>query len=137
WPHVEELLNLLSYLAIANVDLRRAERVDIKPDGLRNTNGICYLHENLIAYAGGNQVFRDVTCRISCRAVHFGRILTGKRTSAVSALAAIRVNYDFPPGKSSVTVRSADNELTSRVYVVFDVVVEKCLHAFGKFLLHA
>ena len=56
-------------------------------------SGIRWVSE-LIAIAGGDDIFRDIATGVSGAAIDFGRILTRKSSPAMSAHSAIGI-YDY------------------------------------------
>ena len=48
---------------------------------------------------GGNDIFGNVSGIIGCGTVHFGRVLSGKCTAAVTADTTIGIHNDLSSGK--------------------------------------
>jgi len=96
-----------------------AEGVDVNANGFGVTDGVGKLDFATGGEAGGDDIFGDPTAHVGSAAVHFGRVLAGKGTAAVTAHAAVGINDDFASGQATVTLRPADNEVAGRVDQVF------------------
>src|SRR5690606_7663088 len=70
-----------------------------------------------VSEAGRNDVLRNVTARISRRAVDLRRVLTRERAAAVAREAAVGVDDDLAAGQTAVAHRAADDETAGRVDV--------------------
>src|ERR1035438_5879940 len=77
-----------------------------------------------------------MTRRISRRTVNFRRIFSRKSTAAMSTLATIGINDNLSARQSCIAMRSADNELARRIYVIRNLIIEKFTKLFRKFIFH-
>src|SRR5690606_251261 len=84
-----------------------------------------------------DKILRNVPGSISCRPVNLRGILSGESSPTVGSFTAVGINNDFSARQTGITVRPADNKLTGRVDMIFDVLVYEFLHPFGQFLFHS
>ena len=97
----------------------------------KNGNGLCYadcvsnLNFALFGKSCRNDIFRNITRRVSCGTIDLRRILSGESAAAVTSVAAVCINDYLTSGKSAVALRSANNETSRRVYIILGVFVEK------------
>ena len=69
--------------------------------------------------------------RIGSRAVYFRRVLARESATAMGTLASVGVNDNLTSSQSGVTVRSANNELSSRIDIILDVIAKEVEHLLG------
>src|SRR5260370_4820568 len=86
--------------------LTRAEGLDHDGGRVGNADGVGKLHFAPLGQAGGDDILGDIARRISGRAVHFGRILAGKRAPAVAGETTISVHDDLTPPEPAIAPRS-------------------------------
>ena len=79
------------------------------------TDCIGKLNLTLVSQSCSNDVLRCVTCCVSCGTVYLGAVFSGECAAAVTGISAVGVYDDLTSGQSAVSVRSADNETSSRV----------------------
>src|SRR5574344_2493667 len=66
-----------------------------------------------------------MTSGISCTSVHLARILSRESASAVGSFASVSIHNDFSSRQACISVRSADDELSSRINEVFDICIKQ------------
>ena len=59
-----------------------------------------------------DQTLGDPSCCVGGRSIHFGEVLAWEGTSSMSSPTPVSVNDDLPPGQTSVTHRTTNNEFT-------------------------
>ena len=105
-------------------------------DGLSKTDGIAHLHKHLVGNAGSHHVFSNIASSICRRAVHLRRVLTREGTTAVSPFSTIGVDNNLATRQTCVAMRSANDELSSWIDVINDVVVEEGERLLVALLFH-
>ena len=113
----EVFANQLSNLVFA--DFASAEGFNQNGNRMCYADSVCQLDFAFICQTCGNDIFSNVTCSISSTAVNLRGVLAAESTAAMTSHAAIGINDDFTAGQTSITLRTADNETTGRVDVVF------------------
>ncbi len=137
WAEQVELLHDVGWLEgedfkhsvedFAVVDGAGAEGINVDAHRKRVTDGVGELHFALRGEAGCNDVFRDPATHVGGAAIHFGRIFAGEGTTTVTAHAAVAIDDDFTAGEAAVTLRTANDELASRIDEIFGVLREHVL----------
>ena len=84
WAKVKDFLYLTCYFTVCHFYVRMTIGVYINADRLCHTNGITQLHQHFIGHSGRHHILGNVACGISCAAVNFGRVFSGKSAAAVS-----------------------------------------------------
>src|SRR5208337_2646004 len=87
-----------------------AEGVRHDRDGFGNADGVSQLHFSAARETRRDDIFGDIARHVRRRAVHFRRILAGKRAATVPAVTAISVHDDFAPGEARITHRPANDK---------------------------
>ena len=108
---IEYLVHSLGKLIVG--DLARTEGVNHYRNGLCNSYSVCKLNLALVGKSCRNNVFRNVSCRVSRAAVNLCGVFAAERSAAVTCVSAVCINDDLASRKTAVTLRTADNE-TSR-----------------------
>ena len=80
---------------------------------MRNTDCIRQLDLALVSQSCCYDILCNVTCCICCGTVYLGAVLSGECAAAVTCVATVGVYDDLTSGKTTVSVRSADNETAS------------------------
>ena len=106
--------------------------VYINAHWLSHTDGISQLNEHFVGNTSCYHVLGNVAGCIGCTAVYLAGILTREGTTTVSSLATVGIYDDLTASKTGISVRTTDNELTCRVYEIFDIVVEKAKHLLAE-----
>lgn len=74
-----------------------------------------HLDEDSLAQAGFHQGLGNPARRISSRTIHFGIVLPRESPSTMATPSAIRVDDDFAPCESRITLATKTHPLTSSV----------------------
>jgi hypothetical protein len=119
---VKVLLNDLQQLGVAL--LTSSVGVNEQGHGVSKTNGVGDLHENTVGETGSDEGLGDPPASISGRTIDFGWVLSRESTSSVGSPTTISVDDDLTASRSSVTLRSTNDETSRRVQVVDDIIVE-------------
>ena len=109
--------------------------VDINTNGFCYTNGVADLYQHLIGHTSSYHIFGNMPCGISSRTIHFTRVFTRKCATTVCPFTPISIYDDFTTGKTGITVRASDNELSGRIDKVFDVIIKQRQNFFTMYLL--
>src|SRR5690606_26723186 len=118
-PCVLSLIALLDALPICAQGVHRNGR------GLCHANGVRHLDFTAGCQSSGDHVLGYIAASVGSRTVHFGRILTGERTAAVTGHTAVAVHDDLTAGQTAVAHRAADHEGAGRVDVGLGVLVDQ------------
>ena len=89
--------------------------IDENTDRLSDPDGVSELHEYFVSDASGDEVLRDVASSIGCRAVYLRGVLAREGTTTMGSLTSVGVDDDLTPRETSISVRTADDELTRGV----------------------
>ncbi len=125
WLEGEDLQHSVEDLVVA--DGAGAKAVDVDAHRKRVTDGVGELHFALRGEAGGDDVLGDPATHVGSAAIHFGRVFAGEGTTTVTAHAAVAIDDDFTAGEAAVTLRTANDELASRIDEILGVLGEHVL----------
>src|SRR5687768_16091683 len=88
-------------------------------------DGVSELNFRARRQARSDNVLRHVTAHVSGAAINLGRILSGKSPAAVTAHAAVGIDYNFAAGQTSVALWTAHNETARWVDQILGLLVEQ------------
>ena len=112
---VKDFVYELSDLCIAEGDVACPIGVDEDADRLSDPDGIGELYEYFVSDASSDEVLRYVASCIGCRAVYLRGVLAREGTTTMGGLTSVGVDDDLTPRETSISVRTADDELTRGV----------------------
>ena len=104
------------------------ERRDVDTHGLCDTDGIGDLDLASGGDLGGDDVLRDVACKIGSAPVDLGWIFPAECAASVTAHAAVRVDDDLAPREPGITVGPTDDEAPGGIHMHLGAFVD---HAGG------
>ena len=122
---IKKFIYLLRNLTIAHVYMAAAISIDIDIDGTSHTNSIRHLHQHFVSHTGCHQVLGNMTGCISGTTVYLTGVLTGESATTVSTFTTVGIYDNLASRQTGISVRSADNELSGRINVIGDVVIEQ------------
>ena len=108
-------------------DLAGPLRIDVNADGIGDADGVGDLDFAAVGQAGGDDVLGHVPRHVSRAAVNLGRVLAAKRSAAVTAPTAVRIDDDLAPSQTAVAVRSADDKVARRIDMILDLATDEFL----------
>ncbi len=103
------------------VDLARSFGIDMHTDRLGDTDCVSELNFAAVSQPGGDDVLGHVAGHVGSRSVDLGRVLAAEGTTAVTTPTTVGVDNDLASGQATVAMRTANDELASRVDVILDV----------------
>ena len=112
---VKYLVYELSDLGIAERDVACPIGIDEDADWLSDPDSIGELYEYFVSDASSDEVLRYVASCIGCRAVYLRGVLAREGTTTMGGLTSVGVDDDLTPRETSISVRTADDELTRGV----------------------
>ena len=86
--------------------------VDVDGQRLGDTDGVRQLDERTAGQLGVDERLCDPAGKVGSRAVDLGVVLAGESTTTVGTPATVGVDNDLTAGKTSVTLRTTDDEET-------------------------
>ena len=124
---VEVLGDDIGELSIGHALLDSSVGVNKDGERVRNTNGVRKLNKGSSAELGSNEGLGDPTSGVGGRTVDLGGVLSGESSTSVGSPSTVGVNDDLTSSKTSISVRSSNNESARGVQVVDGLVVEELL----------
>jgi hypothetical protein len=123
---VEVVLDNLSQILVRLVGSGEASAVRVNEDrkGMRKTNSVTELNKASVAKASVHQRLGDPSGSVSSRSIDLGGVLTGEGTSSVGTPTSIGINDNLSAGKTSITVRSTNDESARGVQMVDGLLIQ-------------
>src|SRR5262245_28603239 len=97
------------------VHLSCAESVDADAYRLGMADGIGELNFTSVGQTGGDDILRHPASHVSGAAIHFRRVLSGKRATAVTSHPAVGIADDFAARYASISLGATDYESACRI----------------------
>mmetsp|Transcript_59826 Transcript_59826/g.96735 ORF Transcript_59826/g.96735 Transcript_59826/m.96735 type:complete len:470 (-) Transcript_59826:87-1496(-) len=120
---VESQLDDVRNIIGSQVALLRTVSLDENRQRLGHTDGVGKLHQSTLCKSRGHNGLGHLAGDVRSRAVHLRWVLAREGTTTMRTPATIGVDDDFPSGKTSISLRTTDDELPRGV----DVNVAGCL----------
>mmetsp|Transcript_16010 Transcript_16010/g.24596 ORF Transcript_16010/g.24596 Transcript_16010/m.24596 type:complete len:330 (-) Transcript_16010:417-1406(-) len=113
WPQIKILIN--GGINSVHRHFLGAIRVHKHRQWFRHTNRIRQLHQTASTKIRRHQRLGNPSCCVRRRSIHFRRVFAREGTATMCAPSAIRVHNDFSASETSVAVRTANHESTTRI----------------------
>ena len=111
--------------------------VYVYADRFSHSDCIAYLHQYLVGHSSCNHILGYMACSVCCRAIHLRRVFPAEGAASVCSLPAIGIHNNLAARKTRISVGSANDELSGRINMVGDAVVEEFLNPLvPNLLLH-
>ena len=123
---VEVVLDNLGQILVSLVGSGEASAVRVNEDrkGMRKTNSVTELNKASVAKASVHQRLGDPSGSVSSRSIDLGGVLTGEGASSVGTPTSIGINDNLSAGKTSITVRSTNDESARGVQMVDGLLIQ-------------
>ena len=110
--------------------MRSAIGVDVDIHGFSHTDSVAHLYQHLVSHTRCHHILGDMTGSIGRRAVNLRGVLSGESATAVGSFASVGIDNNLTTRQPRISMRSANDELTRRVDIVFNVIAKE-----GEYLL--
>lgn len=99
--------------------------IHINRNRFRNSDSICDLNLSSFTESSGYKTFGNPSSSISSRSINFGWVFSWESTSTVTSPSSISINNYFSSGKTSISMRSSDNEFSRRIKEIYSFIINK------------
>src|SRR6185312_12567021 len=123
WRELEVIAHKL--LKRPLIQFARSKSIHQNTYGLRHADGVCQLNFATVSQSGRDQVLGDIAAHIAGRAIHFCRILTAERATAMTAHSAVAIHNDLAARETCIAHRPTHDEASCRINVVLGIRIKQ------------